>query len=336
MKKSMTVWFVIVAAITAHAQQVALHGASGAQLFTGTAAFVNAYNAATAGDTLYLPGGGFTSPTTIDKSLLIFGAGHYPDSTAATAKTISIGTITLGENADGLRMEGIDINGNLQTGTNQAVDNVIIRYCKMNILNIQGNMSNPSKNLTVINTILAGDVLLTNAQNAGIFSCIIQGRVRDSYANLLENNILMFSYSGTSILYTIHGDNNISNNNIFLNASGRCFIGISNQAYNNLSVGTPNWGTTPIGSGNYYPVAQSAIFVDQTGNAFNYAHDYHLQSPGTYLGVDGKEVGLYGGTHGYKEGAVPSNPHIQFQDIAPTTDENGFLNIRIKAAAQDY
>jgi hypothetical protein len=338
MKKFTFIPFLIACALFVNAQKVALHGSSGVQHFTGTSAFVSAYDGSVSGDTIYLPGGGFTAPADIDKMLLVFGAGHYPDSTQATAKTFINGSITLSENADGFRLEGADINGSIVLDNNEAVDNVIIKYCKiLNDLNVQGSLTtNPSHNLTIINCVFSGSYFnLSNAQNAGVFNSVIQGRIQYSEGNLFENNILMYSYGGSMSYYTVSGHNNTCNNNIFLNASSKYFSGVSNQISNNIFVTTPNLGTSPMESGNYYPVAQTDIFINQTGNAFSYEHNYHLQSPETYLGIDGEEAGLYGGTHGYKEGAVPSNPHIQIQNIATTTDADGILNVQIKAAAQD-
>ncbi|MCB2220223.1 MAG: hypothetical protein KQI35_07515 [Bacteroidetes bacterium] len=337
MKKTTLLLGIIAIAISLSAQKVALHSSSGIQHFNGSNAFVEAYNASTNGDTIYLPGGGFTSPSTIDKSLFVIGAGHYPDSTVATAKTFINGNIILSDNADGFRLEGVDINGSISFDNNEAVNNVIIKYCNIsNDLNVAGNLSNPSYNLTIINSVFAsGYFYLSNAQNAGIFNSIIQGRILNSYGNLFENNILMWTYTGVSGYYTLNGDNNVCNNNIFLNAGNKSFSGVSNQIYNNLFVTTPSMGTTPIASGNYYPVAQSSIFISQSGYIFDYTHNYHLQDPGTYLGVDNTEIGLYGGTLGYKEGAVPSNPHFQNQNIAPTTNTSGLLNIQVSAAAQD-
>ncbi|HPR32358.1 MAG TPA: hypothetical protein PLK12_09690, partial [Prolixibacteraceae bacterium] len=68
-----------------YAQKAALHTSTGVTYYNGTGALVSAYNAAATGDTLYLSGGGFTSPALIEKGLRIIGAGHYPDSTLATA-----------------------------------------------------------------------------------------------------------------------------------------------------------------------------------------------------------------------------------------------------------
>lgn len=317
------------------AQKVALHSTSGIQHFIGTNGFSSAYAAAIPGDTIYLPGGGFTSPVSIDKQLYVFGAGHYPDSTQATAKTYLNGGINLSENADGFLLEGVDINGQLQFDYNESVNNVIVKYCKMTQIDFYGNntFTNASNNVTFINNVITGNVILSNGQNVAMYNNMIGGRVYNSSGNLYENNI--FLYNNSSYL-TFSGDNNIINNCIFLISTNLCIYGVSNQINNNIFInGSPHFGTTPIASGNYYPVAHNTIFINQTGYVFDYSHDYHLQSPTTYIGVDNTEVGLYGGFNGYKEGAVPSNPHIQFKNIAPTTNTNGFLNIQINAAAQD-
>jgi hypothetical protein len=324
--------------LTVSAQKVALHSASGIQHFTGVSALVNAYTASNAGDTIYLPGGGFTPPGSFDKMLRIYGAGHYPDSTVATAKTYINSSFSLTDNADGFYLEGVDINGTVTFTYNVPVDNVIIKYCRMINLEVVGDntFSTPSTNLTFINNVVTGVVSFSNAQNAGFFNNMIENRVISSVGNLFENNIFMYSYTGFTGYYSIHGDNNIVNNNIFLNASSRHIAGTSNQGNNNIFVVAPGLGTTPMVSGNYSPIAQVDIFVSQTGNTFSYDDNYHLQAPATYLGLDNTEVGLYGGVHGYKEGAVPSNPHIQFKNISATTTPNGLLNVQVKAAAQDH
>ena len=337
MKKLTLFSILIILTAFGYSQKVALHSSSGVQFYTGTSALINAYNAASAGDTIYLSGGGFTTPGSIDKQLRIYGAGHYPDSTVTTGKTNIIGTTTLLENADGFYLEGVEL-GSLVFSNNNAVNNVIVKHCKITgDVNFVGNMSNPCSNFTLARSIVTGGLTFSNVLNAGVFNCIVQGRTT-SYGNLFENNIFLFSYTGSTTYYTTTGDNNLFKNNIFLNLSNRYFNGVSNQIYKNLFATTPNYSTTPIVSSpddNYYPVALADIFVSQTGNTFDYTHNYHLQNPSGYLGTDGKEVGIYGGYYGYKEGAVPSNPHFVTKTISPTTDENGLLNIKIQVSAQE-
>jgi hypothetical protein len=338
MKKFIFFSLIVFFAISVNAQKVALHTTSGEQFFNGTAGFVNAYNAATAGDTIYLPGGGFTSPNTISKQLMIYGTGHYPDSTSATSKTIVIGSINLTGDADGFHIEGVEFTGGLTTSANEAVDNILIKYCRfLGALNIQGNLTNPSLNFTIINSVVHGALILTNAQNAGVFNSIFQADIQNTYGNIFQNNIfLLNNYSVSTYRYTIIGDNNTLENNVFIRTRDREIAGTSNILNNNITPKTvPFWGTTPTESGNYINIPVENIFVNQTGNVFDYTHNYHLQLPETYLGVDGTQVGLYGGIFGYKEGAVPSNPHFSKKNIAASTGADGLLHIEINAAAQE-
>ncbi len=323
---------------TLKAQKVALHSSSGIEYFTGYNGFVEAQNEASPGDTIYLPGGGFaTNNITIDKRLIIFGAGHYPDSTTATGKTILNGYINLSENADSIHFEGVDITNSITTTSNHAVNHITIKYCRVQgELNIRGDQSNPALNLLVINSVVNGSVELTNAQNAGILNSLFNNNISDTNGNLFKNNIFFLNNrSNYSYLYTLYGNNNILENNIFLRTQDREISGNSNIVRNNITPKTdPYWGSTPIESDNYTGVAVEDIFIDQTGNAFDYTHDYHLNSPETYVGTDGIQVGLYDGLFPYKEGAVPSNPHIYMKNVSAQTDDEGQLQIQVGVEAQ--
>lgn len=58
---------------------IALHSIDATMIFSGFAAFSDAYDAAETGDKLYLPGGGFTALTSA-KGSIIMGAGFPPGS----------------------------------------------------------------------------------------------------------------------------------------------------------------------------------------------------------------------------------------------------------------
>ena len=333
--------FILVAfaiSITANAQQVALHSTGGTQIFKGNTALNLAYTAAQNGDTLYLSGGALTPPANFDKGLNIFGAGHYEDSTQATGKTFINGNVILNENADLFYLEGVEITGNFTISTDNSVNNVIIKRCKVNgTFSALGNLSNPTSNLSLIGNVLISRINLQNIQNSILSNNIIVNTFQNSNGNLISNNIIMGYIWGSSMDYLFTGNNNTLNNNIILwdgyyaDASGS-----GNVFNNNLYVEpTPNYGTGATSNGNYVGVNRDNIFVNQTGAAFNYSHNYHLQAPTTYLGNDGSQISIYGGTFPYKEGAVPLNPHIQVKNIAPTTDANGDLQIQIQVEAQN-
>lgn len=333
MKKQTLLSLIIAIAITMtlNAQTIALHSSTGVQIFKGNTALVDAYTASQSGDTLYLSGHSFTPPNPFDKQLMIFGAGHYVDSTLATGKTFINGNVLLSENADQFYIEGVEITGGFEIANNHSVNYVTIKRCKINgLFRVPGNMSTPSTNLSLIGNVFVNAVYLYNAQNVILSNSIVQGNVAYNSGCLITNNIILFGPA-----YALHDISNSQiNNNIFIGTG--LSNGVGNTYTNNLIVdATPIYGTSPTAIGNYVGVAQADIFVNQTGNAFNYAHDYHLQSPASYLGTDGTEVGIYGGLFPYKEGAVPLNPHIQLKNIAPTTDANGDLQIQIQVEAQN-
>lgn len=334
MKKTLLILASIAIAITMNAQVIALHSNTGVQIFKGNSALGDAYAAAQNADTLYLSGHTFSPPPAFDKQLTIFGAGHYMDSTLATGKTFINGNIILSENADGFYLEGVELTGNFSFSTNQAVDYVIIKRCKINgSFSVVGNLTNPSTNLSLIGNVFISSLNIQNAINVFISNNIIAQTIGGTNGNVISNNIILYSNSSSSVYY-INGNSNTLENNIFIGY--RISNGMGNVYRNNLFVSpTQLYGTTPTTIGNYINIPQANIFVNQTGTTFDYAHDYHLQAPNTYLGTDGSEVGIYGGLFPYKEGAVPLNPHIRVKNIASATDSNGDLNIQIQVAAQE-
>ncbi len=339
MKKTILILASVAITLTSSAQKVALHTSSGVQHFNGTGALQSAYTAALAGDTLYLSGHTFTPPANFEKQLTIYGAGHYVDSTLATGKTFINGNVNLRENADHFHIEGVEITGNLVLGNNESINGLVVKYCKINgVLNIPGNLSNPSSNLSFYGNVFS-TLDIPNAENVLISNNIIYA-LSNTNGNNISNNIFFWKTylyveygSGENNNHIIIGDNNQIQNNIFIQPNRIWGNGntIQNNIFNNSN---QNFGFTPTITGNYIGIPQADIFVNQTGTTFDYTHDYHLQDPATYLGTDGTQVGIYGGAFPYKEGAVPSNPHIQVQNIAPTAT-NGQLNVQIKAAAQD-
>lgn len=319
------------------AQKVALHSSSGVQHFYGPSGMVNAYNAATSGDTIYLPGGSFNIPASINKPLLIFGAGHYPDSTEATGKTYLSGHLTLGKDADGLYMEGIEFTGNVGSPYSTTPDNLIIKRCRINgSFSMPGDMSTPGHNLAFTGNVIYGDIDLSNIQNVLISNNILGKGIVYSKGNQIINNVFLFRRTIGSYEHLAACDNNKVSNNVFYTEAPYGENGNGNEFRNNLFVNAaPGYGTSALVYDSYTGIPASDIFINVATTSFSYDDNYHLKSPLTYTGNDGSEIGIYGGVFPYKEGAVPSNPHISVNNIAPVTDSNGNLQISITVNAQN-
>ena len=300
------------------------------QAFYGNQPFIDAYAAASNEDTIYLPGGTFET-SDINKRLTIYGAGHYPDSTLATGKTIISNSFNIDTNADSLLLEGIQFNGSMTINSN--VNYLVLkRNIVLSVLNFP--YAPVCSNTRMEGNVFRSYVYLTNSANTLLVNNIFEGTVSNAKnGDLFRNNIFItVSYPISSCQYAVF------ENNIFtFNGDGN-FLYNAGNPYNTFSYNvftlSPVWWLNP-NSNNYINADRATLFVNQTGTEFNYAHNYHLQSPGTFLGADATQCGLYGGLFVYKDGAVPANPHIRQKTIANATDVNGNLNVNITVAAQN-
>ncbi len=331
--------FLVIAAFsfnqTVNAQKLTALVSNGVTtMFGGASQFTHAYNAATTGDTIYLPGGPI-APVTIDKSIAIYGAAYHPDSTQATSKTYLTSSLYFSGNADSASITGVEVNGSIGTNNNHKVDYLVISRCDVKGIDFKGNANTPCEHVTVKECIVRGDINLANATYSNISNNIVERSVSNGSNNAIYNNIVMRSgssyYWNASFLYI--NNSHIANNISFATTFVIEYCN-TNTFSNNIFRGTPSGGTN-IFENNYNDVDITAVFINQSGNTFDFAHDYHLVDPATYLGFDGTEVGIYGGLHPFKDGGLPNNPHIQTKDIAIQTDSNGDLHIEIKVAAQD-
>jgi hypothetical protein len=326
---------------TLKAQQVvALQQSGDAQFYSGTDAFRLAYNAATSGDTIYLSGGSFLVPDTIARTVTVFGAGHYPDFTGPTGQTLLSGDVILAEGANNSYFEGLYLTKRLVFTKDHQIDDVVVRRCRIDgeILYSQSTGgTNYSNNTLFTECVLtrtsshsfhnSRNLTLTNSI---VFASYIAGL---SYGTIA--NSLFFYRSSSGVLY--YGDYTVVKNCVIANGkiysySGYCSF--LNNVFFNVDA-APGFDTN-TGSNNYYGVARENFYMEQEGDKFDYTHDYNLQSPESFLGTDGTQVGIYGGMHPWKEGSVPMIPHITRKNISHSVDADGNLKIEIDVAAQDH
>jgi len=127
-------------------------------------------------------------------------------------------------------------------------------------------------------------------------------------------------------------------NNIIISTSSNIYFASYNcQFVKNLIIPAVNsWGSnTQVNSILGQTLANT--FVNAPGTSFVYGSNYHLlgTSPGKNYGTDGTDVGIYGTTTPYKDGAVPFNPHIMSKTISSELTPAGVLNVNVTVSAQD-
>lgn len=307
-------------------------------IFYGQNSLVDAYNASVSGDYLYLSTGYFNAPNSITKGVKIIGAGHFPDSVNIAKRTTIMSGLSINAGSDSLRLEGLFINGDITYATSSSINYVKVIRCRISNANFNSSSTSSSKNnCSFEECFINGSISFYHfGVNLLIKHCILTEVITfiDGGA-LIDGNIFM--RSGYSPLQNVNSS--AIRNNIFFNIESTGWPVLlssnGNNVTNNLFVSpTVNFSANSNGN-NYTGVAQSSIFLNQSGNSIDYTHDYHLKSPTSYLGTDGTQVGLYGGATPFKEKGLPSNPQILKKGIGTQTDNNGNLQINFNVKAQD-
>lgn len=298
---------------------------------------VDAITYAADGDTIYLPGRSFSESLSISKQLFILGTGHYPDSTQASGRTEIYGNINIYAGASGGLLHGIYSSGAINFGSGNTVNNYSIERC--NVLSISSTGLTGSGFL-VSETIVRGNISgCSTITNVLIEKNIIINEVQSfDNASLITNNVFLAIPSSSAA--PINGcKSSLIVSNIFMSTGRVTYSSSGNTVSNNLIVSK---SLTAIEGGNSNvanvdSVEWNTVFVNyDDSRIFSYAYDFHLQgsSAGINLGADGTNVGIYGTSNPYKTASVPITPHVYEKLIARETDNNGFLNVQIKVAAQ--
>lgn len=297
---------------------------------------------AQSGDTLYLPGGTYNSNTIIiNKKLAIFGAGHYPDSTIATGRTVLNCSMVFIDGASLSVLQGVYLAGNITMGsnaTNSNVNGIVISRCNFNDLTFSYNGATVSlaSNLLIRENVIRNDLTLINAKDNLIENNIIDGRINAANgSNTFVNNVV-FGRAGASG-YSINSVYScVFENNIFCNTASYGFLGNStaNTFRNNVFLFPNQLGGGDVSEQNLFSVPDP--FVNKNLTIFSYTQNFHLtpSSVAVTAGKGGTACGIYGGVRPYKESAVPLNPHVRSSNIAANTDNAGQIQVQVTVAAQ--
>jgi hypothetical protein len=332
LKNSIILLALVLVSATATAQlRFVVQNAGGATVYES---FASALAASQQGDTIYLPGGTFDiGNATINKKITMIGVGHYPAYTGPTNRTELTGSIYLVAGADTSQFHGFYLTGNFMWGTstgNQMVNKITISRCNIsNIYLSYGSNTSTSEQILISENVVRGSIVGMNAQNVLIEKNIVNNIGNFNNNALITNNVLTVPSSDclNSIISCT-----IQNNVVVHNGSYLFYRSSANTVQNNLFVNTYS-----AGSGNIDKQLLESIFVNYSGGAFSYVHDFKLKdtSPGKNAGTDGTDIGIYGTVVPYKEGAVPFNPHITDEQIATRTDSQGKLNVKVTVEAQN-
>ena len=292
----------------------------------------DAFTNANPGDYIYLPGGTFTITKTIDKEIHIYGAGFDANGTPATGVTSISGDFNMVDGSNNSSFEGFYLNGNFGNSYNNASEpnpyeskNITVKSCNINAFNGKFSFSK------VINCISRSGSYFYMGKNNEILNSIFYNLLRGLENTLINHNVFVSGIEGDNYGHLLSlGDvnnsvikNNISIYNFYFGSYWYTFN--NNSLINNIAGGYAWFNILNIND--YFT----------TGNYSYGTSDWHMKPDGAghNAGDDGTDIGIYGGSTPWKEGGVPSNPHIFFKSIGNTTDGSGNLPVQIKVSAQN-
>lgn len=342
MKKSILILALVGLSSLMSAQfRVALHSNGNVTIFGGGNPFTEAYNAAVAGDTIYLPGGNLLYPATIDKSLTIKGVGHFPVATSATNKTQLTGNLNIGGNADYLYLEGIHITGTLNFLNNQKADFVTVKRCRLGSIAYNGSGVTPCENNLISESIIDGIVNALNASSLMISNNIIGESIANGTQLGITNNIFTHPMTGAPYFVIQYVTNSSITNNIFMHAhSNPGYFAYQSSGCSftkNVFRLNPSAGSNTFND-NYINTDINTVFSNLPPLVFDYEHNYGLLpvAETNFLGTDGTQVGIFGGTFPFKLHSVPTNPSITAKTIGTQTNATGELPVQVTVQAQTH
>ncbi|MBK8482800.1 MAG: hypothetical protein IPL31_00195 [Saprospiraceae bacterium] len=320
------------------------NGSSFTRIFTNLdSAIINSNDK----DTLYIPGGNYNLNVPITKELHIIGSGFNLDTSNFEPITSIIGTFRLLNNASNGSITGCYFNLYCYSGCGptiiieEYISNYSIRRCfiKSGIkFSVPSDFINVSENIIGSygsGCLYGGLYSLFVMGNGNVFSNNLLGPVWSQSGSLFKNNIINYCQTFCSAFPNCNGvvfENNIINNCWTPSISNCIFKNNLNWSYTS---GVDAQNNQHINNYSLTNIIFDSLFVDFNGNYLK--SNMHIKPGLPYfnLGSDGTEVGIYGGQFPWKDGSLPSNPQIQFKQIANSTDQNGNLKINIKVKAQN-
>lgn len=312
--------------------------------FYGISALRDAHSNAKHGDVITLSSGTFNS-VDITKAITLRGAGMQYDSIAKVEPTIIIGSFKLDINNDttlqgnSLTMEGIyhDYFITLKKPVYNA-QFVKCRFYEIGKTVTSNVLGNSLRNTTFINCLISGK--LYAEENASI-TCV-NSYIDNPYQSTSDSDKDNANFEfHNCVVYMGHSDYNPSHStyrNCIIRGVSGYNIQSTSVAYNCIGLNNSNMFNSMSNNSNTYVSNASSVFKTwtSTSGVYNFLiENLELTDAAKtkYLGADGTQVGIYGGSIPFT--ARPSNPQITKLNVASKSTADGKLSVDIEVKAAE-
>ena len=279
------------------------------------------------GDTLYLGAGCVIGSQTLSKRVTLIGTGwRYNDSPVNPAKINGDITVT----AAGARLLGVYVVGSC----NIKASNIVVERC------FAGSaIRSQSSNLNNVKVLSCWTPYISsyNHSNSGweIKNNIVKGSsssatVRDFYNAVVENNIIINTYSGKSILYNM--DFCTIRNNIMLCGYSSSYTADCDNSFmqGNVLSASPEYENLYPGNVLINSIDESLLF-NCTGTVESGEY-YTLKegSPAIGAGEGGADCGVYGGVYRFVPYGRPQHIPVIKEAVVPSIPTDGKIKVSFK------
>lgn len=315
--------------------------------FYGTTALKDAVEKAETGDAITLSAGQFLA-TNITKAITLRGAGMSTrnDSINSHESSIVQGTFSINiadSLSERLIVEGIYFNSAITY--EGKLRNAL--FMKNRFQKISAGTSATMLNSSFIHCRIADGIQLTNNSNANLINCVVwePSNSGTTGSNFEFDNCVIKMANASQVLFSYY-------KNCFIMAYAYAGSSYSTSTIPTSCVATHCVGTTRV---SYASTLENDIFYNiwsknrtnvnvagyssilKTGNmSYNDSENFVLTDAAktTYLGTDGKEIGIYGGSIPYEED--PTTPQITKCNVAAKSTADGKLSVDIEVKAAEY
>jgi hypothetical protein len=305
----------------------------------------SAIDAAPNGSTVYIPGGTHTlsSIITISKQLHFRGDGINPLTLASgMVPTISGSQINFTRYAHYSSFEGIFFDNKLTlqhtTADTSGYFYLIFNRCRINnvIGSIGGNATVGNISLYLSECII-DNIELSSAtlESVVINNSIITGsRFYSINQGYVKNSVFLSGINlGMSSTFGEATNNFAISNSIFY--QGASTYGNNNSISNCLFKTGATVGLT-LNTSNIQYQDWDQIFVNVPDHSYSIGDDFHLKPGciGIAAGIDGTDLGIYGGFTPWKEKSIPALPNVYVRSVNTRNNPNGQIDVMYKVKAQ--
>lgn len=310
-----------------------LHHGGEISTFYGASALEDAHAAAASGDVITLSAGNFLA-TDITKAVTLRGAGMDTDSATQRFPTVLMGDFDIhipDTVSQRLVLEGLWHNDQINyLGTLRSPQFLKCRLGEI-VSGFNGNYG-VMLNADFIHCRVVDGLTLRDGSGATCIASVIVEPYTFNYDGsfLMENCVVVRDDLGSGYINTSGFQNCI-----LVNKGSAAYLADDVTAYNCVALTASMGFFQNIPNETNTIVSEAAsLFKTFGGQTYSDSETFELtdEAKAKYLGTDGKEVGLYGGSLPYD--ATPSNPQITKFDVASRSDADGMLSVDIEVGVE--